>query len=99
MVAKKKKNIASLKHATYKIEEKSITTGTDISTSPLAPASGFLKKGLSGKYISVFTCPNRQADFLNTTHFFYSKWPKISRNVQTICNKTEKKMVSKSFNP
>ena len=32
--------------------------GTNISTSPLAPASDFLKKGLSGKYILVFTCPN-----------------------------------------
>ena len=30
--------------------------GFDISTSPLAPASEFLKKGLSGKYILVFTC-------------------------------------------
>ena len=26
-------------------------------TSPLAPASEFWKKGLSGKYILVFTCP------------------------------------------
>ena len=52
-------------------------TGTDISTSLLAPASEFSKKGLSGKYILVFTCPNRQADFLNTKHiFFYSEWPK-----------------------
>ena len=44
--------------------------GFDISTSRLARASEFLKKGLSGKYILVFTCPNRQADFLSTTHFF-----------------------------
>ena len=36
--------------------------GTDISTRPLALASEFLKKGLSGKYISRFTCPNGQAD-------------------------------------
>ena len=42
--------------------------GTDISTSLLALASEFLKKGLSGKYILVFTCPNRQADFQNTKH-------------------------------
>ena len=32
--------------------------GTDISTSQLALASEFLKKGLSGKYILVFTCLN-----------------------------------------
>ena len=43
-----------------------IHAGTDISTRPLAPASEFLKKGLSGKYILVFTCPNGQADFQNT---------------------------------
>ena len=43
-------------------------TGTDISTSQLAPASEFLKKGLSGKYTLVFTCPNGQDDFLNTKH-------------------------------
>ena len=43
-----------------------VMAGTDISTSPLAPASEFLKKGLSGKYMLVFTCPNRQADFQNT---------------------------------
>ena len=30
MVAKKRKNIASLKHATYKIEEKSITIITNM---------------------------------------------------------------------
>ena len=30
MVAEKKKNIASLKHATYKIEEKSISTITNM---------------------------------------------------------------------
>ena len=40
--------------------------GTDISTSPLAQASEFLKTGLMGKHISVFTCPNGQGDFLNT---------------------------------
>ena len=45
-------------------------SGTDISTSTLAPASEFLKKGLLGKYILVFTCPNGQADFLNTKHSF-----------------------------
>ena len=37
-------------------------------TSLLAPASEFLKKGLSGKYILVFTCLNGQADFLNNKH-------------------------------
>ena len=44
--------------------------GTDISTSPLAPASEFLKKGLSGKYILVLTCPNGQADFTSIKHIF-----------------------------
>ena len=47
--------------------------GFDISTCPLAPASEFLKKGLSGKYILAFTCPNGQADFLCTTHFLMRK--------------------------
>ena len=41
-------------------------SGTDISTSLLE----FLKKRLSGKYILVFTCPNGQADFLNTKLLF-----------------------------
>ena len=59
-------------------------SGTDISTSPLAAASEFLKKGLSGKYVLVFTCPNGQADFLNIKHIFYSKWPQIPRNMQTM---------------
>ena len=45
------------------------SAGFDISTSLLALASEFLKKGLSGKNILVFTCPNGQADFLSTTHF------------------------------
>ena len=45
--------------------------GTDISTSPLALARDFLKKGLSGKYILVFTCPKGQADFLNTLHISF----------------------------
>ena len=40
-----------------------LCSGTDISTSPLAPASEFLKKGLSDKYILVFTCQNGHADF------------------------------------
>ena len=43
-------------------------TGTDISTSPLAPVSDFLKIVLLGKYIIVFTCPNGQAGILNTKH-------------------------------
>ena len=42
--------------------------GTDISTSPLAPTSEFLKQGLPGKYILVLTCPNGQADFSNIKH-------------------------------
>ena len=44
----------------------------NISTSPLAPASEFLKKGLSGKYILVFPCPNGQADFLKTKHISFT---------------------------
>ena len=59
--------------------------GTDISTSPLALASVFLKKGLSGKYILVFTCPNGQADFLNI--FFYIV---NSQNTQKYVNKATK---------
>ena len=43
-------------------------SGTDISASPLPPGSEFLKKGFSGKYILVFTCPIGQADFPNTEH-------------------------------
>ena len=39
--------------------------------SPLALASDFFQKGLLGKYIFVFTCPNRQADFLNTIHISF----------------------------
>ena len=46
--------------------------GTDISTCPLAPAGEFLEKGLSGKCLLVFTCPNGQADFLNTKHIYGS---------------------------
>ena len=49
------------------------TTGSEISTSPLAPASEFLKKWLSGKYILVSTCPNRQADFLSSPYIFVQK--------------------------
>ena len=44
--------------------------GSDISTSQLAPASEFLKKWLSGKYILVSTCPNGPADFLSSPHIF-----------------------------
>ena len=41
-------------------------SGIDISTCPLAPVSEFLKKGLLGKYILVFTYPIGQDDFLKT---------------------------------
>ena len=41
--------------------------GTDIRTSPLASASEFLKKGLSGKYVLVFTCPNEICKQCNKT--------------------------------
>ena len=60
------------------------STGFNISTSPLAPASEFLKKRLSGKYILVFTCPNGQADFLSTTHFLCRKMAQIPRNMLTM---------------
>ena len=60
-------------------------TGIDISTSPLGPASEFMKKGLSGKYILVFTCPNGQAGFLSSVHNSYiKKMAQISRNMQTM---------------
>ena len=46
------------------------SSGTDISTIPLAPASEFQKKGLLGKYILVCTCPNGHANFLSSLHIF-----------------------------
>ena len=46
------------------------TAGSDISTSPLAPVSEFLKKWLLGKYILVSTCPNGQVDFLSSPHIY-----------------------------
>ena len=48
---------------------KGVCTGTNIFACALAPASEFLIKGHSGKYILFCTCPSRQADFLKTTHF------------------------------
>ena len=60
-------------------------SGFDISTCPLAPASEFLKKGLSGKNVLVCTCPNRQTDFLSTTHSsIYRKMAQIPRNMLTM---------------
>ena len=56
--------------AEQRVQHLECESGTDISTSPLAPASEFLKKGLSGKYILVLTCPNGQADFSNINHIF-----------------------------
>ena len=53
------------------MQVKSAPSGTDISTSLLALASEFLKKGVSGKYILVFTRPNGQADLPNTNHIFF----------------------------
>ena len=50
----------------------------------LAPASEFLKKGLSGKCILVCTCPNGQADSLITTHFLCSKIPRNMLTMQQI---------------
>ena len=43
-----------------------LITGTDISTSPLAPASGFAKKGLSGKRASYLTFLTGQVGFLDS---------------------------------
>ena len=40
--------------------------GTDISTSPLAPASGFAEKGLSGKRASYLTFPTGKVGFLDS---------------------------------
>ena len=48
------------------------------------PWQNLLKKGLSGKYILVFTCPNGQADFLNAKHNYLLKMAQIPRNIQTI---------------
>ena len=57
--------------------------GFDINTSPLAPASKFLKKRLSGKFILVSTCLHGQADFLSITHFLCRKMAQIPRNMLT----------------
>ena len=57
-------------------------SGFDISTRPLAPASEFLKKGISGKYTLVCTCPKGQADFLSTIRYSYSEMTKMPRNMQ-----------------
>ena len=46
--------------------------------------SEFLKKDLSGKYILVFTCPNRHADFLSTIYFLCRKMAKLPRNMLTM---------------
>ena len=74
-------------------------SGTDISTSLLAPASEFLKKGLSGKYILVFTCLNGQDDFLNTKHIFFIVNGPNTQEYSSNSRKIEKKMVFKSSNP
>ena len=66
--------------------------GTDISTSPLAPASEFVKKGLSGKYISVFTSQMGKLYFWTLNTFFFGKWPRYPELCKQ-CNKTESKMV------
>ena len=58
------------------------------------PASEFLKKGLSGKYILVWTCPDGQADFLIITHYLYRKMAQITRNMLTMHG-----MGIKSLNP
>ena len=65
---------------TYKLKNIYVS-GFNISTSPLASADEFLKKVLLGKYILVCTCPNGQADFLSTIHFYYRKMAQIPRNM------------------
>ena len=60
---------------------------------------GFLKKGLSGKYTSVFTCPNGQADFPKTMYIKHISLIVNDLNTQKYAINTEKKMVFKSLNP
>ena len=47
-------------------------------TSPLVPASEYLKKGFSAKYILVCTCPNGQVDFLGSLNIFVWKMAQIT---------------------
>ena len=49
--------------------------GTNISTSPLAPTSEFLKKGLSGKYILIFTWQMGKLIFWTLNTFFIVNGP------------------------
>ena len=65
-------------------------TGTDISTCLLAPASEFLKKGFTGKYILVCIYLNGQADFLSSLHIC-RKWHKYLEICKQ-CNTIKKKM-------
>ena len=67
----------------------SLCLGINISACSFALASEFLKKGLSGKYILVFTGPNGQADFLNIKHIcFIVNGP----NTQIYANNCKTKM-------
>ena len=76
-----------------------VFTGFDIRTCPLAPASEFLKKWLSGKYILVSTCLDGQADFLNSSHIFIKKMCHKYLEICKQCNKIKRKMIFKSLNP
>ena len=68
-------------HCITLFEYSQVSTGFNISTSPLARASEFLKKWLSGKYNLIFTCPNGLADFLSTTQFLCRKMAQIFINM------------------
>ena len=49
--------------------------GTDISTSPLAPTSEFLKKGLSASTFSFRLARMGKLIFQTLNTFINSKWP------------------------
>ena len=82
---------------TYKVKNIYVS-GFNISTSPLASADEFLKKVLLGKYILVCTCPNGQAAFLSTIHFYYRKMAQIPRNMLRMPQNSNE-MVLKSLTP
>ena len=60
----------------------------------VAPASEFLKKGVLGKYILVFICPNGQADFQKTKDIFSLCMSQMSRYMQTMQRKIPKYCLS-----
>ena len=56
--------------ATHKLKHKRNAIQHKSNTCPLAPTSEFLKKGLSGKYNLVCTCPNTLTYFQSCPYIF-----------------------------